>query len=126
MKICRLIILLFPLAVPVTPTLQAGQSDEKEYAGATLSEWKTYLETIDPNAEDRGRWVPGLIALLSDESLSSNDRRRFGLRLARMKTAAAPAVPVFVRILKQRDQNRDYLWAARALGLMGKTAAPAP
>ncbi len=99
-------------------------TSEKKYQGLTLSEWYHRLGEFGPTSPEAARFVPGLLEIVRDRELPSNVRERFAVRLGRIGKPARDAVPVLIGIIQQRQDDPDpnYIWAARALSLMGREA----
>jgi hypothetical protein len=99
----------------------------KRYGGLTIRQWSDRLGQLDPRDPRAAEVVPALIAIISDEQLSSETRRPFAVTLGRIGAPARDAVPVLVTQIRERDRITEptYLWAARALGFMGVTAKEA-
>lgn len=108
-------------------------ASERRYAGRTLAEWGTIMQTRDHFDPARGDDVPGLIALVEDESLPWYVRRNAALTLGRWGEPAAVAIPLLVRLIEERQPSTTEtdpeaitpLWALKGLALFGAVAARA-
>lgn len=102
-------------------------ADEKTYDGKTLSEWRQQIQRLDFTDPSRGKYVPGLMAIVADPEVPWYSRRQAALTLGRMGDAAEPAIPLLESLLSDEEPDGatcPQSWAAKALGLMGSLAAP--
>ncbi len=101
-------------------------AEERRYDGLTLTEWRERIQTLRFDEPAAAAAVPGLIALLRDESLPWFTRRQAALTLGRIGQPAASALPVLSDLLLTISPEAEppAQWAAKACALLGPVAAP--
>lgn len=112
------------LVVLCSGTLRA---DETTYDGRTLAEWREQIKRLDFADPARGKYVPGLMAIVADPAVPWHSRRQAALTLGRMGEPAEPAVPLLESLLSDEEPDAatcPQTWAAKGLGLFGRLAAP--
>jgi HEAT repeat protein len=102
----------------------AQPSSVKLYEGRTLEEWRQAVKDLRPDDKTA---VPGLIAVLKDQTVPWFTRRQMANTLGRMGKNAADAVPVLIQILEEprTDEHSPAIWAAKSLALFGPEAREA-
>ncbi len=100
---------------------------EKLYGGETLDTWREVIKSLDLESPEAAVAVPGLIAIMQDETAPWFTRRQAALTLGRIGGPAARAVPILERyaVFPAIDgDDSTPLWAVKALALFGPVAAP--
>lgn len=130
--------------VAADPGARAAQTATSGPAAApgTASETGIPFKAIRPDAADAVRYVPALVALMTDPQAAEAQRRQAALLLGRMGPRAAAAVPHLARLLRTTIRNVQLgatadshngergelttrlLWELKAVSLFGPVAAP--
>lgn len=124
----RLIIslLLVLNLIRIVTACSPSATENRSYAGRSVSDWHERLKDIDPKSLLAVSVVDPLLEIVMDDNLPGVDREPFAAYLARIGRPARRVVPVLASLISRRDTSkRDYLWAARALALMGEHARDA-
>lgn len=108
-------------------TEESDDADERRYAGDTIAEWQARIKNLDPQNPTSAAAVPGLIAIVQDDGVSSFTRRQAALTLGRIGEPATGAVPVLVDLISGDEPEETAVWAIKSLALFGpqaKSSAP--
>ncbi len=99
----------------------------KRYEGKTLEEWRQAVKDLSPSNPESRAAVPGLIAILQDQSVPWFTRRQMGMTLGRMGKRAQKAVPVLIGILDEpgTKDHSPRVWAGKSLSIFGPAAGEA-
>jgi len=112
-------------------SLSAGEADRTRgdgvYGNRSLPEWREFVKSQPLQALGTPETIQGLMEIVADPFAPWTDRRQFALTLGRIGSPAAEAVPLFQKLLKNKDADptATQLWSLKALGLLGTTAQTA-
>ena len=101
---------------------------EKLYEGRSLDNWREVMQSLDLKSPEAAAAVPGLMAIVEDETAPWFTRRQAALTLGRMGAPAVKTVPLMERYATAPigdGETSPPLWAIKSLALFGKVAAPA-
>lgn len=125
---CSLAVCLLISVCVAQPPRAAVNDDNLSIAGASLTEWRERMSTLDLQSPTSSRWVPGLIELMESRDVPWFTRRQAALTLGRLGSHATDAVPHVIQLLDESDDDHTIapqLWAIKSLGLYGPLAESA-
>ena len=95
------------------------------YEGLTLDEWRERMKSLELDNPESRSAVPGMMAIVQDETLPWFTRRQAALTLGRLGSIGKDAVPMLAKLLKEPsdDDESTRIWIGKALALFGPEAA---
>ena len=113
------------LASGAIPSQGPNQAKARERRIPDLAAWHERLKDVDPQSPSAATLVQPLIEIVRDERLRGVDREPFAAYLGRVGSPAVGVVPILASYIRRRSETSDYIWATRALALMGEPAGKA-
>lgn len=114
------------------PALSANDQEDASapprlYDGKSLEQWRQAVKELRLDNPAGRSAVPGLLAIVKDQSAPWFTRRQMANTLGRMGKYASEAVPVLIEILDEpkSGENTPRIWATKSLALFGPEAREA-
>ncbi len=97
------------------------------YDGMTLEEWRERMKSLELDNPESRSAVPGMMAIVQDETLPWFTRRQAALTLGRLGPIGKDAVPMLTKLLQKPNDSDEStrIWVGKALALFGPEAATA-